>query len=233
MPWYYANNNQRLGPVNDAEFVRLAREKIIREDTLVWKYGMPDWKPYAEVEATLPPPEVRPAASVEPSDEDIRPAYSAENVTAIIGERLNYAGFWVRVMAKLIDLIILNVLVMIVAKLIGAWHEPPPIENFDQLFQFLDQLKVLGRIAFVIGLFYQWFFLKRLAATPGKLLLGIKVVRADGSPLSHGRIVGRYFAEILNQFTLFLGYFVVAFDDEKRSIQDHVCDTRVVYKRKD
>ena len=63
MPWYYANKNQRLGPVNDAEFERLAREKIIRENTLVWKYGMPDWKTYAEVEATLPPPDIRPAAS--------------------------------------------------------------------------------------------------------------------------------------------------------------------------
>jgi len=42
--------------------------------------------------------------------------------------------------------------------------------------------------------------------------------------------VVRFFATMLSQLTLYIGYIIAAFDDEKRSLHDHICDTRVVYK---
>ena len=236
MPWYYANNNHRLGPVSDSEFARLAREKIIVDDTLVWRHGMPDWKTYAEVVASLPPPELTslPEENGEsaPAAEPVQPTPAAAAAVEALVPRLVYAGFWMRVCAKLIDIFIINVMVIGVAKMMGLWQEPPEIESFDQFLQFAKGINVLGRIAFFVTLVYQWIFLWRFSATPGKLLLGLKVVRADGSKLSHGRIIGRFFAEMLNQFTLFIGYLVVAFDDEKRAMHDLICDTRVIYKRR-
>lgn len=231
MPWYYANNNHRLGPVSDSEFARLARDKVIVEDTLVWRHGMPDWKTYAEVVAALPPPEI---TALPPGVEEavLTAEPRAERIET--APRLDYAGFWIRVCAKLVDLFILNLLVTMVAKWMGIWREPPNFETMNQVLQYWRDMNVvgLGRIALVVGLVYEWFFLWWLQATPGKLILGLKVVRADGARLGHLRIVSRYFAEMLNQLTLFIGYLVVAFDDEKRAMHDVMCGTRVVHKRR-
>jgi uncharacterized membrane protein YesL len=51
MEWYYAVGDKQMGPVNDEEFKRLAAEGTIRPDTLVWRAGMGNWKPYREVTA--------------------------------------------------------------------------------------------------------------------------------------------------------------------------------------
>jgi hypothetical protein len=48
--------------------------------------------------------------------------------------------------------------------------------------------------------------------------------------LSSGRIVGRYFAEMLSFITLGIGYLQAAFDErERRTLHDNLADTRVVY----
>lgn len=49
MAWYYANQGQQAGPVDDAAFENLVRQGVVRDDSLVWKEGMAEWKPYAAV----------------------------------------------------------------------------------------------------------------------------------------------------------------------------------------
>jgi uncharacterized RDD family membrane protein YckC len=83
----------------------------------------------------------------------------------------------------------------------------------------------------VIGLLYDIFFIRKYDATPGKMALGVKLLRADGSKLSIGRIIGRYFAHIISALPLGIGYIVAGFDDEKRTFHDRICDTRVVKTR--
>jgi uncharacterized RDD family membrane protein YckC len=78
---------------------------------------------------------------------------------------------------------------------------------------------------------YFTFFVGALAASPGKLALGLKVVRPDGSAVGYGRALGRYFAGILSWMILFIGYIMVAFDSEKRGLHDMICDTRVIKTR--
>jgi uncharacterized RDD family membrane protein YckC len=78
------------------------------------------------------------------------------------------------------------------------------------------------------GVLYYWFFLSHYSATPGKMALGLKVIRPDGSPLTGGRIVGRYFAEMLSGMILAIGYIMAGFDDERRALHDRICDTRVI-----
>jgi uncharacterized RDD family membrane protein YckC len=65
-------------------------------------------------------------------------------------------------------------------------------------------------------------------ATPGKMALGMKVIRADGQPLSVGLSLGRWAASWVSCLTLFIGYIIAAFDAQKRTLHDHICDTRVV-----
>lgn len=61
--WYYSNGNERVGPVDDAEFRRLLGRNIIRPETLVWRDGMARWQPRREViTVTVPPGSIQCAA---------------------------------------------------------------------------------------------------------------------------------------------------------------------------
>ncbi len=225
MPWYYACNNHRLGPVSDAEFARLAREKTIQDDTLVWQHGMPDWKTYAEVAPTLPVLEAPLSLG----------AATSADIAAILAENpvpLHYAGFWVRAGAKLIDLFILNVLVLIAAAMMGKMPATTLVENLDDFRRLMDEMASLTKLLLTISLVYSWFFVWRFQGTPGKLVFGLKIVLADGSPLDHSRILFRFMAEVLNQMLFSLGYLLAATDEEKRTMHDYICNTRVVYKRR-
>jgi hypothetical protein len=48
MTWYYAENNDRRGPVDEAAFGNLVRGGTIRPETLVWRDGMANWTPLAQ-----------------------------------------------------------------------------------------------------------------------------------------------------------------------------------------
>jgi uncharacterized RDD family membrane protein YckC len=52
MAWYYANQGQQAGPVDDEKFENLVRQGVVRDDSLVWKEGMPEWKPYSAIRTT-------------------------------------------------------------------------------------------------------------------------------------------------------------------------------------
>lgn len=47
--WYYAKDGARLGPVTDAALGDLVRQGTIGPTTLVWRAGMTDWQPWAQV----------------------------------------------------------------------------------------------------------------------------------------------------------------------------------------
>jgi uncharacterized RDD family membrane protein YckC len=60
------------------------------------------------------------------------------------------------------------------------------------------------------------------------MLMKIKVVTADGIPMSYGRSTGRYFAKILSGLIIYIGYLMAFWDEEKRALHDRICKTRVV-----
>ncbi|HTJ78921.1 MAG TPA: RDD family protein [Rariglobus sp.] len=243
MQWYYAINGQRQGPVNQAEFERLVSVGTITPDTLVWRKPMAGWQSLTEVLAADPeaiamiPPEVPPLPdAAAPVSHD--PSAAMPGVRVIGAGPMVYGGFWRRVAARIIDWLILGFAGQIVIGVIGSafFHDTmtmmeklkgrdPSPEQMGAIFGFLS---MAAGVSIVLGVIYDCVFLRKYSATPGKLALGLALYRSDGSPLTIGRIIGRYFAMILNNFTLGLSYLVVAFDDEKRGVHDYVCDTRVV-----
>jgi len=86
-------------------------------------------------------------------------------------------------------------------------------------------------IQIAISIAYEVYFLTTRGATIGKMALGLRVVRADGGPISMGLAVGRFFAMILSSFIFMIGYIMAAFDLEKRALHDRLCDTRVIYTK--
>jgi len=71
----------------------------------------------------------------------------------------------------------------------------------------------------------------KYAATLGKMACGLKVVLPDGAPISYGRAFGRAWAELLSGFICDIGYIIAAFDSQKRSLHDHIANTRVIRVR--
>lgn len=152
---------------------------------------------------------------------------------------VEYAGFWLRVVATIIDTIILAIpmgilqaLVLGAAGMSLAGIEPdpnaPPEEVFRTLGPFFAALGFSALIGFGFGALYEAAFVTKLGATPGKMAIGAKVLRPDGSMLGFGRALGRYFAKILSAIILYIGYIMAGFDSEKRALHDMICDTRVI-----
>ena len=84
----------------------------------------------------------------------------------------------------------------------------------------------------VIAFGYPIFFLGKWGQTLGKMAVGVKVVSPDGERIGYGRAAGRVLAEIVTGFTIGIGYLMVLWDDERRSLHDRIASTRVVNVQK-
>ncbi len=62
MTWYYVQDEEQQGPVEQTEFEGLVSRGAIEAGTLVWHEGMTDWQPYGEVAAPAEAPTLSPAA---------------------------------------------------------------------------------------------------------------------------------------------------------------------------
>jgi len=249
MDWYYAAGGKQAGPVSDAALADLVRTGVVRAETLVWNSGLPGWVPYIQVAAPAPAPVA--AAAAGPSaaggstfcSECGRP-FSTNDLVRF-GDRwicgnckdtfaqklregvapqgtMEYGGFWIRFLAVLIDGVILIVVSLVVNRLLALSGGPSDI-GAAMAFAGLAIL-----IQMAIGATYEGVFVGTYGATPGKMVLRLKVVMPDGSKVSMGRAFGRYFAKMLSSLTLMIGYIIAAFDPEKRALHDYICTTRVI-----
>lgn len=135
-----------------------------------------------------------------------------------------YGGFWLRWLAYAIDAGIIGTIRALVVLPLGF---PLFGQSFDSpwLFARVGEAQLSS---VVIGLCYFVFFWTQYGATPGKLVLRLKVVTPQGGPISVSQAVGRYFGQILSGLILGIGFLMAAFDDEKRALHDRLCDTRVI-----
>ena len=132
-----------------------------------------------------------------------------------------YAGFWIRSAAVLIDVAIMIVVLYIPLTFIygmNYWTEPKLISGFwDILLNY-----IVPTVATI------WFWL-RFFGTPGKMLLKLKIVDAkSGGKLTFWQAVGRYFAYIPAILPMFFGLIWIAFDDKKQGWHDKLAGTVVI-----
>ena len=130
-----------------------------------------------------------------------------------------YAGFWIRLAAVIIDTIIL----MIIFTPIG--------------FLFASEADMQNSFAWTttdwimqaIGIIFIVFCWVKFAGTPGKRLLKLKVLdEATGNNLSIGQAILRYIGYIPSTLVLFLGYFWIIWDGKKQGWHDKIAKSVVV-----
>lgn len=103
-----------------------------------------------------------------------------------------------------------------------------PLLLAEQLTASLES--ATGRlIIYGIPLVYCVLFWKYKSATPGKLLLDMKIVDATtGGKPSAGRLVLRYIGYIVCVLSLCIGFFWIAFDKRRQGWHDKMANTLVV-----
>jgi len=88
-----------------------------------------------------------------------------------------------------------------------------------------------GVVSFLIGAAYQWFFLTRMKGqTPGKMLMGIRVIKTDGSAISDIEAVLRYVGYYINSAIFMLGWLLAFIDSNNQGLHDKISNTYVVRK---
>jgi uncharacterized RDD family membrane protein YckC len=139
---------------------------------------------------------------------------------------LEYAGFWIRVGASLIDIILLLVITL---PILMAFYGEGYLES---------ELVVEGPMDFMISwvapavITIAFWIIKQ--ATPGKMALRLRIVDArTGTAPGTGQCIGRYFAYFVSMIPLCLGIFWVAFDSRKQGWHDKLAGTLVVRRRAD
>ena len=144
---------------------------------------------------------------------------------------VRYAGFWRRFLAAFLDGIVLAIVNFILqfAILFPVFGLSDTTDPANVALN-IGLLVALYAIQIGTGFTYETVLIWKYGSTLGKLACQVEVVTAEGRPLSYGLSVGRYFAKLLSAFTLGIGYIVAAFDEEKRSLHDRICNTRVIIK---
>jgi len=251
--WYYAQNNQQLGPVTLEALRGMVASGQVGAADLVWTQGMSQWLParsVPEVGSALlggggggggggagaspygSPAGYAPAAGAGQLGYGVAPSYYQQQY-----QHVEYAGFWLRFCAFFIDWIILVIPFVLVGIVIGITN--------PQLFSQTTgpggrPAASPGMTGFEAGLRvfevlvgWLYFALQESSArqaTLGKLAVGIKVTDADGGRLSFAHATGRYFAKILSACTLYIGFIMAGFTEKKQGLHDIVAGTLVVKK---
>jgi uncharacterized RDD family membrane protein YckC len=143
------------------------------------------------------------------------------------------AGFWIRFVAYMIDALILTaVSVFVIGIAIGVvilTDESLDLENPGGI--------VIGAAVLVIAalIVINWLYEALMTSSPrgatlGKMALGLRIVRFDGTQLGFGRATGRYFAKAIATpaVPLLIGYIMAAFTSRKRALHDILADTLVI-----
>ena len=136
-------------------------------------------------------------------------------------EDKEYAGFWIRFGAMLIDLVVMIIVLYIPLTMIyGEEHWIG--EQF--IYGFWDV--ILGYIVPIVVTI--WFWL-RYSGTPGKMATKLRIVdAATGNKMTTGQAIGRYFAYTIAILPLCLGLIWVGIDKKKQGWHDKLAGTVVI-----
>ena len=252
--WYFADGQERQGPLSAEEMRQRFQRGDITLATLVWREGFAQWAPLSEAVDELQLQNLASAASSVGSGIDLRGDYTAiDNGTAplpgtgggtyspytapaaatgyagsavVDGQDVVYAGFWKRYAAYFIDYILLTVVTLPLSMIINVMGAGSGNEGVQVA---LTLVVMLLSLVISIG-YYAGFHASRGGATLGKMAVGIKVVRGNGERISFLRAFCRYLATIVSSLILMIGFIMAAFTERKQALHDMMCDTLVVDK---
>jgi uncharacterized RDD family membrane protein YckC len=192
--------------------------------------------PSASVVPPIPP--VSPAPPQTPVSSQYAPGYvppvqAAWQTSA--RPPVAYAGFWLRLVAFIIDAIVLHFVFTIVTLpfiasmgIRGIMRGHMPMSP-EELIPLMRQLFHIFLIRTVLNwLYYALLESSAWQATLGKKALGLEVTDMQGTRISFGRATGRFFAKIISALILWIGFIMAGFTEEKQALHDMIAGTLVI-----
>ncbi|MEM7109739.1 MAG: RDD family protein [Bacteroidota bacterium] len=161
------------------------------------------------------------------------------------GVQKDYAGFWLRFVALLIDSIIITLLYFfIVTPIFAALGFGFATAAEDIQSGNMTEEEALGLIGVVTGIFatvgliiqiiYILYFAlmesSKFQGTVGKMVVGIKVTDSNGGRVSFGSAFIRNLGKILSQIIIYIGFLMAAFTEKKQGLHDMIANTLVLRK---
>lgn len=123
---------------------------------------------------------------------------------------MNNAGFWLRVVASIIDFFIIFLFFLVCKALLSGF--------------------IIGLLTFFVPwLYFTVMESSEYQATLGKRMLRLSVTDLRGKRISFARANGRYFAKILSGAIFGIGYLMVAFTQNKQGLHDILAGCLVEY----
>ena len=241
MEVWIGRDGERHGPYKEVDVRQWLRSGQVSPDDLGWQEGMTDWAPLS----TLFPDELHHQEAAAPSGPAIPPLprsapETAPEPTAIA---FDYASFWQRFGAWVIDLVVLMVPSTIAfyvfgglaayEHLIGQLQTAPDMSA--AIREYAEATRGSSIAVIVIGfLYYTLFEASPLQATPGKLALRLRITDSNGQKPGFGRVALRNVVRLTNVITgliPFVCYIAVAWTQRKQGLHDLVAQTLVLNGR--
>jgi uncharacterized RDD family membrane protein YckC len=240
MEVWIGRDGERHGPYKEVDVRQWLRSGEVSPSDLGWYEGMADWQPlsslFPDAVETAAPPAFTPPPPIAPRAMDV-----PESSAAALAD---YAGFWKRVAAYVLDAIVLWLPNMLVSGMLGAneaaeiylkaklaaGSDPQlALEAFNNYFHALGPALLAQTI--ITWLYFALCESSAWQGTLGKRLLGIRVTDIDGHRISFMRATGRYFGKLLSAFILCVGFLMVAWTQRKQGLHDLLAQTLVLNGR--
>jgi uncharacterized RDD family membrane protein YckC len=151
-----------------------------------------------------------------------------------------YAGFISRFVAFIIDMLIITLSVLAITWFVSVTVDIFNLQAFYNIFslllpgaslsfeQFLSQLTAGFLFSLVIASYFIFFWV--LAGyTPGKALMGLRIITTDGRKISFFRALLRYLAYFLSAVLFFMGFLWIFVDRSRQGWHDKIANTYVIY----
>lgn len=155
----------------------------------------------------------------------------------------NYAGFWQRFLALIIDSILIGVIRSILVipilaavglSFVGDIQDLDTADSSDVIAMaaaFFGALMATAAISSVISILYFSFMeSSKYQASVGKLALGLIVTDMEGNRIDFGKALLRNFGKLVSGAILMIGYIMDCFTDKKQALHDMIASTLVLKK---
>lgn len=271
--WHYVKNGEAAGPVMGDEIRRMAATGTLTPATKIWTPGLAQWIDAGTFPELFAPAEPAPPPLPNHGQGGIRDLPHAAHGVApqgygfagqpIAGDQgtesgyisarpeRRYGGFWLRVLALIIDGLVISGIVWLALRFTplyvyarGFVANVIPIENFEVLQEALQQ----SRVVLERGEFLNWMVLAStnaviaalyfvilqatpLQATIGKAILGLRLITSKGDNVGLFRSLWRYICTFISSAIFGIGFLFAGWTREKTALHDMLAGTRVVRRR--
>ncbi|HET6806464.1 MAG TPA: RDD family protein [Frateuria sp.] len=235
MEIWIGRDGQRHGPYKEDDVRQWLRSGQLAAGDLGWYEGLADWQPlsvlFPDALAPTPPP-LGPASG---------PVPPPGTTTATLED---YAGFWKRLVAYILDVIVLYIPQMLIMNAFGNEAAQAKLQQamlaagtdlnlaMAAYGQYYESMRAgVALTAVLVWLYFAICESSAWQATVGKLAMGIRVTDLEGRRIGFWRALGRYAAKMLSWMILAIGFLMIGWTRRKQGLHDMLANTLVLNGR--